>query len=109
MVACVVFRTFGRQGVLFLRECGKRFNVGGLHFEVRVRCRWRSRPSSTTRDKDQGNRQGNRTEAYTAHATTPGFVNRRINRTVVPFFSSLSIQIRPPCASTTFLAKARPK
>src|SRR5262245_494035 len=109
MGACIMLRTFGRQGVLLLRECMKHLHIGSLHCEVWMRCRWGSRPGCASPNKEEENRLRNCTEVCHGHDTAPGFVNRRIKRTVVPFFSSLSIQIRPPWASTTFLANASPR
>src|SRR5690348_4633678 len=105
MVARVVLVTLGRDGVLFFSEQMKRSRIRGLDDKVWLRWRGCGRPGGTASHEQ---RQCQSTCRRQIHPGAPGLVSRRINRTVVPFLISLSIQILPPCASTTFLARAKP-
>src|SRR3712207_559239 len=102
MIARVVLVALGRNRVLFFAEQVKRLGVRWLDQEIGLGSRRRRRPRGTASDQQRHCEHASREPT---HPPDPGLVSRRINRTVVPFLISLSIQILPPCASTTFLAK----
>ena len=109
VVAGIVLGTFRGQRLLLFRQRMEGFGLSRVDDEIGLR-HWRGRRPCRAPSKEE-TEHDHRHESVleSLHADPSGFATRRINRTVVPFLASLSIQIRPPCASTTFLASANPR
>src|SRR5206468_4366623 len=96
----------GKQGLLLLGQGLIQFRVARVSDKER-RCRgwW----GGDDRTSPHGRSEEEETSVEMEfHAVTPDLERGMTNRTVVPLPTSLSIQIRPRCASTTFFAKANP-